>query len=105
MSRAERVDAFLGRMTVTPEAADALGKQLEGNPQHLKTLLDKHYDSRAAHMLRQGKGGPPPLTGEYTLMDPEDGEVLRVRIVTYPKKETTVSLVRPDERVRSTDPL
>jgi hypothetical protein len=116
VNRAQRVDHWFGKIWVEPEVVALMAKEYDdqkvaaagmtkqelieqsGSPM-LKIWFDKHYDGKVFREVRkQGGVTDKPIVSEYSMMDADaPHEISRVRLITWPKKSTNVSVIRPDE--------
>jgi hypothetical protein len=115
MNRAQRMDAWFGRIWVAPEVVAlmaneyddekvaALGKTKQqvveeaGSPL-LKTWLERHYDSKVFREARKEGTMNRSVISEYSMLSAESPhEISRVRLTTWPKKTTDVTFIGEDE--------
>ena len=115
MNRAQRMDAWFGRIWIEPEVVALMAEEYDeeklaavgmtkseaveeaGSPA-LRVWLERHYDGRAAREARREGVTDRPVISEYSILRAEaPHDIARVRLVTQPTKSTGVRLIRPDE--------
>jgi len=70
--------------------------RLQGNP-HLASLIERHYDGWAAKKSRSSSDYRVPIITETAFLHTDTGEMVRVRVTTYPKTKTDVTLIGEEE--------